>query len=315
MTTESAPLDAVPHPAALGQDHRRAGHRRVDVQPEPVPRRDLGDRARPDRAPSSPSCRSSRRPRTGRRPAARSSAIAACERVGAHRVTRRRAGRSADVARGRSRPGAPPSRPSCGCAPTRRRRAAAARPAARRGRARTRWRARARRAARRACSSRPCPESRRSTRSERPTIWRSQSVATSSSSVSAGLDCHASPSTPRPVLRKSPSTLDERRRCTGSSRRTCGCCQCVSPGMTTRRGRAGPRRTAPAAAGGDAGQLAPHLARRRSAPSPAARPRARGSRRSNRSAAWPASAELVRGHSGIIRSWGLEVCGLGSCLR
>ena len=33
-----------------------------------------------------------------------------------------------------------------------------------------------------------------------PTIWRSQPVATSSSSVSAGLDCQARPSTPRPVL-------------------------------------------------------------------------------------------------------------------
>ena len=30
-------LDAVPHPAALGQDHRRAGHRGIDVQPQPVP--------------------------------------------------------------------------------------------------------------------------------------------------------------------------------------------------------------------------------------------------------------------------------------
>ena len=37
--------------------------------------------------------------------------------------------------------------------------------------------------------------------SERPTIWRTQSVTTSSSSVSAGLLCQESPSTPRPVLR------------------------------------------------------------------------------------------------------------------
>ena len=35
---------------------------------------------------------------------------------------------------------------------------------------------------------------------ERPSIWRIQSVTTSSTSVSAGLDCHASPMTPRPVL-------------------------------------------------------------------------------------------------------------------
>ena len=37
-----------------------------------------------------------------------------------------------------------------------------------------------------------------------PTIWRSQSVATSSISVTAGLDCQDRPSTPRPVLTRSP---------------------------------------------------------------------------------------------------------------
>ena len=36
--------------------------------------------------------------------------------------------------------------------------------------------------------------------SDRPTICRIQSVTTSSSSVSAGLDCQDRPSTPRPVL-------------------------------------------------------------------------------------------------------------------
>jgi len=36
---------------------------------------------------------------------------------------------------------------------------------------------------------------------DRPTICRIQSVTTSSTSVSAGLDCHERPSTPRPVLR------------------------------------------------------------------------------------------------------------------
>ena len=34
---------------------------------------------------------------------------------------------------------------------------------------------------------------------ESPTIWRSQSVTTSSISVTAGLDCHESPITPSPV--------------------------------------------------------------------------------------------------------------------
>ena len=37
---------------------------------------------------------------------------------------------------------------------------------------------------------------------ERPTICRSQSVTTSSTSVTAGLDCHESPITPKPVLTK-----------------------------------------------------------------------------------------------------------------
>ena len=36
--------------------------------------------------------------------------------------------------------------------------------------------------------------------SDRPTICRIQSVVTSSTSVSAGLDCHDRPRTPRPVL-------------------------------------------------------------------------------------------------------------------
>ncbi len=68
-------------------------------------------------------------------------------------------------------------------------------------------RSRGRTAAPPACKWTPYPESRRSTRSERPVIWRIQSVTTSSTSVSAGLDCQESPSTPRPVLAKSPSTL------------------------------------------------------------------------------------------------------------
>ena len=46
---------------------------------------------------------------------------------------------------------------------------------------------------------------------ESPSIWRSQSVVTSSTSVSAGLDCHARPSVPSPVLARSPSTLESVR--------------------------------------------------------------------------------------------------------
>ena len=42
--------------------------------------------------------------------------------------------------------------------------------------------------------------------SGRPNNCRVQSQTVSSSSVSAGLDCQESPSTPRPLLRKSPRT-------------------------------------------------------------------------------------------------------------
>ncbi|MCY1442462.1 hypothetical protein D9M71_588300 [compost metagenome] len=38
-------LDAVPHPAALGQDHRRAGHGRINVQPQPIGLGDFAHRA------------------------------------------------------------------------------------------------------------------------------------------------------------------------------------------------------------------------------------------------------------------------------
>ena len=38
---------------------------------------------------------------------------------------------------------------------------------------------------------------------ESPSIWRSQSVTTSSISVTAGLDCHESPITPSPVETRS----------------------------------------------------------------------------------------------------------------
>ena len=36
-------LDAGPHPAAFGQDHGAAGHRRIDMEEDVVPRRDGGD--------------------------------------------------------------------------------------------------------------------------------------------------------------------------------------------------------------------------------------------------------------------------------
>ena len=37
-------FDAVPHPAALGQDHRRSRHRRIDVEPHAMSRGDRADR-------------------------------------------------------------------------------------------------------------------------------------------------------------------------------------------------------------------------------------------------------------------------------
>ena len=135
----------------------------------------------------------------GTRPAARSSAIARSS------ASARMANVSSCVdhggrCRARSRRAAPPCRPSCARARTRRRRAAGSRPAGRR---------------RRGCSALVFSRAHSSAMSvlvdavswitplhasESPSIWRSQSVATSSTSVSAGLDCHARPSTPSPVL-------------------------------------------------------------------------------------------------------------------
>ena len=37
-------LDALPHPAALRKDHRRPSHCGIDVQPQPIADRDVGDR-------------------------------------------------------------------------------------------------------------------------------------------------------------------------------------------------------------------------------------------------------------------------------
>ena len=61
-------LDALPHPAALRQDHRRAGHGRIDVQPDAVRLSRHVPSLRSDRARSMSSFRSSRRSRTGWRP-------------------------------------------------------------------------------------------------------------------------------------------------------------------------------------------------------------------------------------------------------
>jgi hypothetical protein len=41
---------------------------------------------------------------------------------------------------------------------------------------------------------------------ERSTIWRTQSVTTSSTSLSTGEDCQDRPTVPSPVLTRSPST-------------------------------------------------------------------------------------------------------------
>src|SRR5438045_8073339 len=67
----------------------------------------------------------------------------------------------------------------------------------------------------------------------RPTICRIQSQTTSSSSLSAGLDCQESPRTPSPVLRKSPST-ELNAPLDGKYPKKLGCCQCESPGTIKR---------------------------------------------------------------------------------
>ena len=107
-----------PHPPALGQDHRRAGHRGIDVQPKAVPRRDVRDSRLPDRARSRRSCRSSRQRhrvvcRSRCRPRTSSSRRRAASR--SHRRAARR-GRS----RGRTPPAARPSRLNCDSALRRR---------------------------------------------------------------------------------------------------------------------------------------------------------------------------------------------------
>ena len=64
---------------------------------------------------------------------------------------------------------------------------------------------------------------------DRPTICRTQSVVTSSSSVSAGADCQVRPSAPRPVLAKSPRT-DERLPPVGKKPKKRGWPKWVRPG-------------------------------------------------------------------------------------
>ena len=78
-------LDPVPHPAALGQDHRAARHGGVDMQPDSV------SRAMSAIGPIGSMRRRRRRADggddgEGRSPLARSSATISAERVGAHRV-------------------------------------------------------------------------------------------------------------------------------------------------------------------------------------------------------------------------------------
>ena len=195
---------AIPQDPALGQDHRRARHGRIDVQPQLLRARDLRDLG--DRVEGRGRGRAA-----GRDDRARFAAGCAIRRDGRRRARRRacrscRRRESCAGSRGRSPRAAPPFPPSCGPAPTRRRRAGSPGPAARRARRRGWTRARARRPARRTSPSRPCPGSRPTSARTSPSIWRHQSRHTSSSSVSAGLACQLSPSCPRPVLTRSPST-------------------------------------------------------------------------------------------------------------
>ena len=156
-------FDAVPHPAAFGQDHRatrpwrrrRAARGRIAraIARHRGDRVERGGRRGPGRA-------------DDRARLASGSEIGAdglFQGIGAQRVVRRR-WRCGGRCRGRSRRAARPYPRNCDCAPRCRPPAAALRPAARRGSVRNWWRARGRRAARPACRWTRCPESRRSTR-------------------------------------------------------------------------------------------------------------------------------------------------------
>ena len=199
-------LDAVPHPAALGQDHRRAGHRRVHVQPGAG-----AARARRRSAPTGSSAvvvvvpvvattahgivpaRASRRPslRRARRRASRNARrgheadVVAPETGEQRRLVHRAVGVRGGVDDERAFARA--------CRPPR---------ASAYSTLRSRAQIRATSVLVDAVSWMTPLQA-----SDRPIICRIQSQTTSSSSVSAGLDCHESPSTPSPVLRKSPSTL------------------------------------------------------------------------------------------------------------
>ena len=120
--------------------------------------------------------------------------------------------------------------------------------------------------------------------SDSPTICRIQSHTTSSSSVSAGLDCQRGRATPSPVLRRSPSTPAS-SAVRGEVAEEARVLPVREAGQDdARRGRRRPRRTASALAGGWRGQRV-----RASAPgvdvrhAPGeSRDDARGSRRSSR---------------------------------
>src|SRR6186713_165798 len=90
---------------------------------------------------------------------------------------------------------------------------------------------------------------------DRPSNWRNQSVATSSTSVSAGLDCHARPSTPSPVLAKSPRTL-ESSPLHGKYPKNLGWDQCERPGTTTSSRSRTILSNGSGVSGGEAGSLA-----------------------------------------------------------
>ena len=77
-------LDAVPHPPAFGEDHRRAGHRGIDVQPESMLRRRSPQSARIGSSAVEAVVPVVATTAQGFRPAARSAATSVGERIGTH---------------------------------------------------------------------------------------------------------------------------------------------------------------------------------------------------------------------------------------
>ena len=193
----------------------------------------FGDRRESDRAPSRRSSPSSRRWHRGAARRRGPRAIDVGERIGPHGVLRV-GRRSLAGSRDRSRRAARLSRPNCGSAPRRRRRAARLRPAVRRARARSRTSVRGR--AMRATSVLVDAVSWMTPRhsSDRPSIWRDPV-----DDDLFELGQRRAPTATRGRARRDRCSRSRRAstagsRSTGRTRRSAGCCQCISAGASKR---------------------------------------------------------------------------------